>query len=122
MEIKDFSKNTIKGVLYALVISIVFNLIFSIVMTKVDFSETVLNVIYVVISCVALVIGAVVAAKSQGSKGWMIGLAVGTIYYIALYLIYILFGGEAHLGIYEFYRFLMSIGVGTLAGMLGINL
>lgn len=122
MQIKDFFKNAIKGVLYALAIAIVLALIFSIVMAKVDFSEAVLNVIYVVISCVALVIGAIVAAKSHESKGWMIGLAVGTIYYIALYLIGIVFGGGAHFGMYEFYRLLMSIGAGTLAGMIGINL
>lgn len=122
MEIKDFSKNIIKGTIFSVVIAVVLTLIFSIVMTQVDLSENTISIVYVVITCLALVIGAIVAAKSHGSKGWMVGFAVGTIYYISLYLIGILFGGEANLGVYELYRLLMSIGVGTLAGMLGINL
>jgi len=122
MQVKELFKNVIKGVLYALAIAIVLSLILAIIMSKFDFSEYVLNIIYVVISCVSLVIGSIVAAKSHGSKGWILGFTVGIIYYIALYLIGIILGGDPHFGMYEFYRLLMSLGVGTLAGMLGINL
>lgn len=122
MQIKDLFKSVIKGVLYALVIAIILSLILAMIMSKVDFSEPVLNVIYVVISCVSLVIGAIISVKSYGSKGWILGFTVGIIYYIALYLIGIILGGDPHFGMYEFYRLLMSIGVGTLAGMIGINL
>lgn len=122
MEIKDFLKNVIKGVILSLLIAIVLTLIFSVVMTSVDLSETVLSVSYVVITCLALVIGSVVAAKLQGSRGWVVGFVVGAIYYISLYLIAVLFGDGSTLTVYELYRFLMAIGVGTLAGMLGINL
>lgn len=122
MQIKDFFKNVTKGVICAVIIAIGFSLILAVVMTKVSFSQNVLNITYVVTSCIALVIGSIVAAKSHGSKGWILGFAVGTIYYIALYLFGIFLGGDSHLGMYEFYRFIMSIGVGTLAGMIGINL
>lgn len=122
MQIKDLFKSVIKGVLYSLVIAIILSLILAMIMSKVDFSEPVLNVIYVVISCVSLVIGAIISVKSYGSKGWILGFTVGIIYYIALYLIGIILGGDPHFGMYEFYRLLMSIGVGTLAGMIGINL
>lgn len=122
MQIKDFLKHTIKGVLYALAITIVLVLVFSIITTKFEFSESVNNIVTVVMTCLSLVIGAIIAAKSHGSKGWMLGFAVGAIYYIALYLLALIFGESAELGMYEFYRLLMSIGAGTLAGMLGINL
>lgn len=122
MQIKDFLKNTIKGVLYALCITIVLVLIFSIATTRVEFTDTVERICFVTMTCLALVIGAVIAAKSHGSKGWMLGLAVGTIYYIAVYLLAMLFGESGKLTIYEFYRLLMAMGTGTLAGMLGINL
>ena len=122
MQIKDLFKSVIKGVLYSLVIAIILSLILAMIMSRVDFSEPVLNVIYVVISCVSLVIGAIISVKSYGSKGWILGFTVGIIYYIALYLIGIILGGDPHFGMYEFYRLLMSIGVGTLAGMIGINL
>ena len=122
MQIKIFFKNVIKGVLYALSMAIILSLILAVVMSKIDFNESVLNVIYVIISCSSLVIGAIVSVKLHGSRGWILGLLVGIIYYIALYLIGIILGGDAHFSMYEFYRLLMSIGVGTLAGMLGINL
>lgn len=122
MEIKNFLKHTIKGVLYALAITLVLVLVFSIVTTKFEFSESVNSIANVVMTCLSLVVGSVIAAKSHGSRGWMIGFAVGIVYYIALYLVALIFGESAKLGMYDFYRFLMSIGAGTLAGMLGINL
>lgn len=122
MQINIFFKNVIKGVLYALAMAITLSLILAIVMSKFDFSTSVLNVIYVIISCLSLVVGAIISVKSHGSKGWILGFLVGIIYYISLYLIGIILGGDSHFGMYEFYRMVMSIGVGTLAGMIGINL
>lgn len=122
MQIKDFIKHVIKGALCSIIIAVILELIMAIVMTKFDLSQSVLNVSSVVVTCLSLVIGAVIAAKAHGNKGWMVGFAVGLIYYIAVYSVGIIFGADASLGMNELYRFIMAIGVGTLAGMIGINL
>ncbi|MBD7915012.1 TIGR04086 family membrane protein [Clostridium sp. Sa3CUN1] len=122
MEWISYFKSVLKGLVWALVITIVATIIFSFVMNKFPIGEKIFNIIYVVISCLALVLGSVVAVKSYGSKGWIVGLAVGCIFYIVLYFIGIIFGAEATLTIYDFIKFTLCIFIGLLSGMLGINL
>lgn len=122
MEWKNYFRSVLKGVIWALGITIFATIIFSFAMNSIVIGEKVFNIIYVVISCLALVIGSLIAVKSYGSKGWIIGLAVGCIFYIALYLIGIMFGAEVTLTIYDFVKFLLCIFIGLFSGMLGINL
>lgn len=117
-----YFKSVLKGLLWAILITIVATIIFSFVMNKVPIEENIFNIIYVVISCLALVLGSVIAVKSYGSKGWVVGLAVGCIFYISLYFVGILFGAEATLTFYDFIKFALCIFIGLLSGMLGINL
>ena len=91
-------------------------------MNRVTIGEKVFNVIYVVISCLALVIGSVIAVKSYGSKGWIIGLSVGCLFYIGLYFIGVLFSAETALSIYDFIKFVLCLFIGLFSGMLGVNL
>lgn len=122
MEWTNYFKSVLKGLIWALVITIIASIIFSFVMNRVTIDEKIFNIIYVVISCLALVVGSVMAVKSYGSKGWIVGLAVGCIFYIALYFIGILFGAEATLTIYDFIKFVLCLFIGLFSGMLGINL
>ncbi|MBE6052458.1 MAG: TIGR04086 family membrane protein [Clostridium sartagoforme] len=122
MEWTNYFKSVFRGLLWALVITIIAAFIFAFVMNKITMGEKIFNIIYVVISCFALVVGSVVAVKSYGSKGWIVGLAVGCIFYIALYFIGILFGAEARLTIYDFIKFVLCLFIGLFSGMLGINL
>ena len=122
MEWINYFKSVLRGLLWSLVITIIISIIFSFKMNKVPIGEKVFNIIYVVISCLALVAGSIIAVKSYGSKGWIVGLAVGCIFYIVLYLIGILFGAEATLTIYDFIKFVLCLFIGLFSGMLGINL
>lgn len=122
MEWVNYFKSIFRGLLCALVITFIATIIFSLVMNKLPMEENVLNIIYVVITALSLVVGSVFAVKNYGSKGWVVGLAVGCMFYIVLYLIGIIFGAEATLTIYDFMKFALCILIGLLSGMLGINL
>ncbi|MDV4152225.1 TIGR04086 family membrane protein [Clostridium sp. AL.422] len=122
MEWQSYFKSVSKGLIWALVITTIASIIFAFIMNKVPIGETIFNIIYVVISCLALVVGSVIAVKSYGSKGWVVGLAVGCIFYIALYLIGVLFGAEASLTMYDFIKFSLCLFIGLFSGMLGINI
>jgi putative membrane protein (TIGR04086 family) len=122
MEWMSYFKSVLRGIVWALVVTIITTIIFSFVMNRVPIEEKIFNIIYVVITCLALVLGSVIAVKSYGSKGWIVGLAVGCIFYIILYILGILFGAEATLTIYDFIKFILCIFIGLLSGMLGINL
>lgn len=122
MEWISYFKSVLRGLVWALVVTIITTIIFSFVMNRVPIEEKIFNIIYVVITCLALVLGSVIAVKSYGSKGWIVGLAVGCIFYITLYFFGILFGAEATLTIYDFIKFVLCMLIGLLSGMLGINL
>lgn len=122
MEWINYFKSVLRGLFWSFVIINIISIIFSFIMNKIPIEEKVFNIIYVVISCLALVVGSIIAVKSYGSKGWIVGLAVGCIFYIVLYLIGMLFGAEATLTIYDFIKFILCLFIGLLSGMLGINL
>ncbi len=122
MEWTNYFKSVLRGLIWALVVTIISAIVFAFVMNRVTMGEKVFNIIYVVISCFALILGSVIAVKSYGSKGWIVGLAVGCIFYIALYLIGIIFGAEATLTMYDFIKFVLCLFIGLFSGMLGINL
>ena len=122
MEWKDYFGNVLKGVVGAVAIVTILTAIFSLIMSFIEISPAIDSAINVGITSVSLIFGTIFAVKLYRRKGWLIGLSVGTLFYISLYAIGILFGAEATLGLYDLVKFLLCVIVGILSGMLGINL
>lgn len=122
MEWKDYFENVLKGVVGAVAIVTILTAIFSLIMSFVEISPSIDSAINVGITSISLIFGTILAAKLYGRKGWLIGLSVGVLFYIALYAIGVLFGAEATLGLYDLIKFSLCALVGILSGMLGINL
>ena len=112
MEKSEFFFNISKGVLRSVIVTTILLAIYSILMNFVDFSMKTVSVVYMVISCVSIVYGAIYASKTNGHKGWISGLAVSA-FYMTLLLV---FSGVMVVQI------LLALGVGTWSGMLGINI
>ena len=94
MEWKDYFNNVLKGVVGAIAVVTVLTAILSLVMSFVDISSGMFSAIYVVITSISLLFGT----------------------------IFVLFGAEATLGLYDLMKFSLCVVVGILSGMLGINL
>lgn len=122
MELKSYFTNVFKGLVGALAVTVLLTAIFSLLVSFINFSQSVFSGVFVVITSLGLIFGTIVGAKLHGRKGWLIGLAVGILFYIALYVTGVLFGAEATLGYYDLMKFLLCVLVGVLSGMLGINL
>ncbi len=122
MNLEDYFKTVLKGVVGAIAVVIILTSILSLVMSFVDINSSVLSIITVIITSVSLIFGTIFAVKLYRRKGWLIGLSVGTLFYISLYAIGILFGAEATIGLYDLDKLLLCVIVGILSVMLGINL
>lgn len=122
MELKSYLNNVVKGVIGAFAVTVLLTAIFSLLVSFVEFSPAVFSGVFVVITSLGLIFGTILAAKLHGEKGWLVGLAVGVLFYIALYATGVLFGAEPTLGMYDLIKFSLSVLVGLLSGMLGINL
>ena len=121
-------KNKIKyscaaeGVFRAAILTLIMLVIYSIVTSYVPASLKVTSVFYIIITLVSVLYGSVFAAKKSGEKGWLMGITVAATYMLVLYLVKVVGGGSAALGMKEVVRTSLALGVGAFSGMLGINL
>lgn len=117
-----YFKSVLKGTIGTLILSFIGIAVLSLLMTKLSFSKGVFNMIYVIISLCSLSLGAIIGAKKNESKGWLVGFGVALGYYIVLFILSSGFSGEITFKLFDFAKLGIALAVGTLAGMLGINL
>ena len=111
-----------EGVFRASILTLIILVIYSIVTTVLPASMKVTSVFYIVITLVSVLYGSIFAAKKAGEKGWLMGIMVAAAYMVVLYLVKVFGGGSAAIGMREIVRTSLALGIGTLSGMLGINL
>jgi putative membrane protein (TIGR04086 family) len=111
-----------EGVFRAAILTLIVLVIYSIITTYVPASMKVTSVFYIVITLVSVLYGSVFAAKKAAEKGWLMGMIVAATYMLVLYLVKVVGGGDAAIGTREIVRMVLALGIGTLSGMLGINL
>lgn len=122
MESNNYVKSVFKGLFGAIILSLIGVIILSIFMKVIDFTPSIFSMLYVIISLVSLAIGSIIGAKANSSKGWLVGLGVGLGYYLVLFILSSYIGGTITFKIFDVAKFAISMVIGLLAGMLGINL
>lgn len=110
------------GVLRAFVFTLLVILIFAFISTKMHFSEGITNAVILVTTLLSIVYGAIYSSRKSAKKGWLNGLLVGALYIVIFYVISILCGSSSELEARDFIRIVLALLVGTLSGMLGINI
>ena len=122
MENSKYFKSVVKGTLGTIILSFIGISALSLLMTKLVFSKGIFNMIYVIISLCSLSLGAIIGAKKNEAKGWLVGFGVALGYYIVLFILSSSFSGEVTFKLFDLTKLVIALAVGTLAGMLGINL
>jgi putative membrane protein (TIGR04086 family) len=122
MENSKYFKSVIKGTIGTIILSFIGITVLSMLMTKLVFSKNIFNMAYVIISLCSLSLGAIIGAKKNEAKGWIVGFGVALCYYIVLFILASIFNGEITFRLFDFTKLVIALAVGTLAGMLGINL
>ena len=122
MENNKYFKSVIKGTVGTIILSFIGITVLSMLMTKLVFSNSIFNMAYVIISLCSLSLGAIIGAKKNEAKGWLVGFGVALCYYIVLFILSSIFGGQITFKLFDFTKLVIALAVGTLAGMLGINL
>lgn len=122
MENSKFVKSVLKGTTGSLIFSFVGIALLSLMMTKLVFSKGIFNMIYVIISLCSLSLGSIIGAKKNESKGWLVGVGVAIGYYLVLFALSRSFSSETTFKLFDLAKLGIMVAVGTLAGMLGINL
>lgn len=118
----NYLRSVCKGSVGAVILSFFGVVVLSLLMKIVEFTPSIFSMLYVIISLISLAIGSIIGAKANKSKGWLVGLGIGIIYYMALFIISSYISGAITFEIFDLAKFAISMGIGFLAGMLGINL
>lgn len=121
MDKKSMLLNVIKGSLVSLIITIILIIGLTVFMMFKELSGGTVNITMIVFTGIAIAIGAILATKKNGEKGWLVGLLVSILYFIVVYIISSALNGFVFKQ-YDLVRFVMAMVVGLVSGILGINL
>lgn len=110
------------GVLRATFITLVVILVFAFISTKVSFSEGITNMIILVTTLLSVMFGSIYSSRRSGKKGWLNGFLVGLFYIVIFYAVSLVDGSSGTFQLRDVIRIILAIVVGTLSGMLGINI
>lgn len=112
-----------QGFLRAIMVTMMFLMAYSIFVTftKVDISNKTYGIIFMVITLISVLYGAGYASKKVDENGWLVGMIIGTLYILFIYLISMASMGKFTFCMSDLMRILLCVFAGTLSGMLGIN-
>ncbi|AYD39847.1 TIGR04086 family membrane protein [Clostridium fermenticellae] len=111
-----------EGVLRGFIMTVVLLLIFAVVMTFTEVSSKVSSMFYLITTLISIMYGSIYAVKKIRRRGWLIGIIVAVLYLLILYIVSVISGNSAVLGIDRIKRFSLALLVGLLSGMLGVNI
>lgn len=111
-----------KGIIRAFLLSIILILIYAIITTFAEPSTSVTSMYILITSLLSVMYGTIYATRKIERKGWLIGVTIAIFYILIIYIVSLVAGREVTLGTRDIIRALLAIAVGSLSGMLGINL
>lgn len=111
-----------QGAIRACVLTLILMVIFTLASMFLGENEGVKSVVFIVITCLSVFYGATYAARKAGKNGWMVGLLVAAVYSVFIFCASLGAGRESVFVVKDLVRVGMCMAVGTLSGMIGINL
>lgn len=121
----EFSKNIIriiKGSVTAIILTLILLLIFAIILTYTPLQENAINPVIIVISGISILIGSSISTIKINKNGLINGSLVGLIYILSIYLISSIAGAGFNLNSYSAIMIIVSIIMGMIGGIIGVNL
>ena len=122
MEKNNYLTSVIKGTAGTLLFNFMGIAILSCFMTKISLNKQMFNVVYLIISFVSLAFGSIIAARKKKSKGLFVGVGVTIFYFVTVYLVCGIVNGNFTLNGFSLFKFVVSLIIGALGGILGVNL
>jgi len=112
-----------KGVLGSFFLTLVLILILGIVSTFIDVTASIRAACFIIITSLSVIYGSIYSTRKIQKRGWFIGILVALMYIFIIYLVAI-FSGTREFAINSMDLFMVTLAmlVGSLSGMLGINL
>lgn len=121
----EFSKNIIrivKGSVTAIILTLILLLIFATLLTYTNLKENTINSSIIVITGISILVGSSISTLKIKKNGLINGFFVGLIYIITIYLISSIILTDFKVNFYSIIMILVSIIMGMIGGIIGVNL
>jgi putative membrane protein (TIGR04086 family) len=112
----------LRGTVLALIISLLVLLLLSLVLYLTPVPERVVPYAVYITSIFSIIIGSAYAAKRIQSKGWLNGGLTGLTFIIILLILTRVFGLDADINLHLITKLLLAFVLGSIGGILGLNL
>lgn len=122
LEEKSKALNIGQGVIRSFFLTLGLLIIYAIITYFTKPNPKIDSVYFVAITALSVMYGAVYAVKQIQKKGWLVGLIVAILYMLIIYLVSAVNGRGFDISSFGVLRIALAIFVGTLSGMLGINI
>ena len=112
-----------KGVLGSFFLTLVLILILGVVSTFLDINVSIRAACFIIITSLSVIYGSIYSTRKIQKRGWFIGILVALLYIFIIYLVAIISGSrEFAINLSDLFMIGLALIVGSLSGMLGINL
>lgn len=121
----DVKKSTIyigQGVLRGFLLTLILLIVYSCIAYFTMFNAQMNSVFFVIVTALSVMYGTLYSVKKIQKKGWIVGFGVSICYILTVFLISGVSGRGFNITSYEVLRMTLSILVGVLSGMLGVNI
>ena len=112
----------LKGLCFSYLFTFCAFLVFAIVLHFSNVSDTVIPGIILLISILSILTGSAICTKNASSQGWLWGSSVGLTYALILYIVSSLTLTGFSLPLSSLYLILGYTAIGTVGGIIGINI
>ena len=119
---KTVTGNIIRSLTVSMIFTFVAFLIFAVIISFSSLSEASAETIVNIVTFTAVIISGFTAAKNANSKGWIWGAAGGGLYIGTVIVAGLLANNSSSLAIGTLGFFLISVLIGAIGGIAGINL
>jgi len=107
-------KRVVKGSLVAIVMSIILLIIFSILLTYTRLGENTIPIVTLAITGISILVGSGIAGSRIKKNGLLMGMAVGAIYILSIYLLSSIISGNFGMSLFSMIMILVSIATGAI--------
>ncbi|MFU0823675.1 TIGR04086 family membrane protein [Clostridium sp.] len=111
-----------QGVIRGFFLTLALLIVYSVVTYFVKSNPKIDSVYFVAITAFSVMYGSIYSVKKIQKRGWLIGLSVAIIYMLVVFLVSAINGRGFSISSYGILRIVLALFVGTLSGMLGINI
>ena len=112
----------LKGLSFSLIFTLILFFLFAIILRFSNISDSIIPGIVLIVSIISILCGASICTKDAKSQGWLWGGSIGGVYALLLYIISSFALTGFSLTSTTIYLILGYILIGSIGGIIGINI